>query len=384
MAAVAKLKVGLVLDSGLDKPDGVQQYVLAIGEWLRGQGHDVHYLVGQTKRSDLANVHSLSRSITVRFNGNSGAIPLGASRRKLRRFMAAQQFDVLHVQMPHHPWLAQRLVLAAGPRTAIIGTFHVAPYNRLVSVANKALGVWLKPSLRRFDRIVGVSPAAADFARQTFGISTEVLPNVIDYERFHRAKPLRQYADKNTLTILFLGRLVPRKGCLLLLEAIDILGQQPGVPAYQVVICGKGPLEKNLRQFVKQHDLAVSVQFLGFVSEADKPRYYASADIAVFPSSGGESFGIVLPEAMASGRAVVLAGDNPGYRSVMSPQPDLLFPANTPEVLAEKLAYYLQNEPPRQVMRHWGMTYARKFDVNLVGKQLLDIYSQALRKRRSP
>jgi phosphatidylinositol alpha-mannosyltransferase len=382
MATSAKLKIGLVLDSGLDKPDGVQQYVLAIGEWLRSQGHDVHYLVGQTDRPDIMNVHSLSRSVTVRFNGNRGSIPVMASRRKLRKFLAAEQFDVLHVQMPHHPLLAQRLVLEASPRTAIIGTFHVAPYSRLVSLANKGLGRWLQPSLRRFDQIVSVSPAAADFARQTFHITTTVLPNVIDYHRFQAAKPLPQYADKGTLTILFLGRLVPRKGCQLLLEALALI-DRAAVPEFRAVICGRGPLQSKLHQFSAQHQLNSIVDFVGFVSEDDKPRYYASADIAVFPSSGGESFGIVLPEAMASGRAVVLAGDNPGYRSVMEPQPVLLFDTGDARALAKKIEYYLCHQPQRLAMQKWATGYAKTFDVAVIATRLLDIYTRALHKRRA-
>jgi len=384
MAAPAKpkpLKVGLVLDSGLDKPDGVQQYVLAVGEWLRDQGHDVHYLVGQTRRRDIENLHSLSRSVKVRFNGNDGSIPLFARKAKLKAFLAAEKFDVLHVQVPHHPLLAQRIILAADDGTAVIGTFHIAPYSKLVTVANRALGVWLKPSLRRFDKIVSVSSAAADFARQTFGIKTEVLPNVIDYGRFHAAKPLAEYED-DVFTILFLGRLVPRKGCQLLLEAVARLNGSGDLPKFRVLVCGRGPLEAKLRRFADEHGLNSTVNFVGFVSEADKPRYYASADIAVFPSSGGESFGIVLLEAMASGRAVVLAGDNPGYSSVMAPQPDLLFDAKDSDALAEKLAYYMGSKSRRQQMQTWGADYVKQFDVNTVGTKLLNIYYQALRKRR--
>jgi phosphatidyl-myo-inositol alpha-mannosyltransferase len=377
-----RLKIGLVLDSGLDKPDGVQQYVLALGGWFRDQGHEVHYLVGQTKRRDIANVHSLSRSIKVRFNGNNGSIPLIAGRRKLRRFLAAEQFDVLHVQMPHHPLLAQRIVLAAGPRTAIIGTFHVAPYNRLVTSGNKVLGRWLRPSLRRFDHIVSVSSAAAAFALETFHIETEVLPNVIDYPRFHEAAPLARYEDKNVLTILFLGRLVPRKGCQQLLRAIALMSNNRGLPKFRVVICGKGPLEAKLRQFVSRHRLEGLVTFAGFVSEADKPHYYASADISVFPSSGGESFGIVLLEAMATGNSTVLAGDNPGYRSVMAPRPELLFPPEDAAALAQKLTYYLEHEPARLAAGKWAANYAKTFDVAIVGVKLLDMYRKALRKER--
>jgi phosphatidylinositol alpha-mannosyltransferase len=381
MAIAKSLKVGLVLDTSLDPTDGVQQYVVGVGEWLRGQGHDVHYLVGESSRQDLQNVHSLARNISVRFNGNRTTMPLPTSRRKLAVFLVAQKFDVLHVQVPHSPFMAQRLILAAGTNTAVIGTFHILPYGRLATVGNRGLGLWLRPSLKRFDQIVSVSPAAAEFARVSFGIKTDVLPNVIDYNRFHVAKPLTRY-DKQKLTILFLGRLVPRKGGQLLLEAVTKLATQTNVPPFRVVICGKGPLEGHLRQYVSQNQLTELVEFTGFVSEADKPRYYASADISVFPSSGGESFGIVLLEAMASGCAAVLAGDNPGYHSVMAPQPDLLFdPTKAPE-LAAKLGNYLGSAETRQAKAKWGAKYAAGFDVEIVGAKLLAIYQQALRKRR--
>jgi phosphatidylinositol alpha-mannosyltransferase len=381
MAGAAKLKIGLVLDTSLDPADGVQQYVIDMGEWLRGQGHDTHYLVGQTERHDLPNIHSLARNIGVRFNGNQTTIPLPASRRKLKRFLAEHQFDVLHVQTPHSPFMAQKLVLAADPGTAVIGTFHILPYGRLATWGNRALGIWLRPSLKRFDQIVSVSAAAAGFARQSFGVNTEVLPNVVDYRRFHGAQPLPQY-DNSKLTILFLGRLVPRKGCQLLLEAVARLHKTAKVPDFRVVICGRGPLEAKLQAYVQQNGLQDMVEFAGYIDEAAKPHYYASADLAVFPSSGGESFGIVLLEAMAGGRAAVLAGDNPGYRSVMAPQPDLLFDPTDAKGLAEKLSLYLNNTKERQALADWGGSYAAGFDVNQVGRKLLTIYNKALRKRR--
>ncbi len=374
------LKVGLVLDDGLDKPGGVQEYILAIGEWLRHEGHDVHYLVGETKRQDISGVHSLARNVRVRFNGNSLSIPLPTSRRKLSDFLKAENFDILHVQIPYSPFMGQRVVLAASKHTAVIGTFHILPYGRLPVLGNKALGVWLKPSLRRFDQIFSVSQAAADFACTSFGITSVILPNVIDYQRFHNAKPMPGMDDAGP-TILFLGRLVPRKGCQLLLEALVRVVQDKQAPAFRVLICGSGPLEAKLRQFVERNGLQDIVEFVGFVTEADKPRFYASADIAVFPSSSGESFGIVLLEAMASGKAAVLAGDNPGYRSVMSPQPNLLFDPKDASVLAEKMVRYLRNSRLRQDMSRWGETYAKGFDVNVVGLRLLDVYYKALLKR---
>jgi phosphatidylinositol alpha-mannosyltransferase len=373
------LVIGLVLDTSLDPPDGVQQYVIGLGEWLRGQGHEVHYLVGQTEHRQLPNVHSLSRNITVQFNGNRTTIPLFANRKKIHEVLRRYNFDVLHVQTPHHPFVAQPLVLAANRRTAVIGTFHIAAYNWLVTVGNWLLGWWLRPSLKRFDQIVSVSPAAADFARRTFHIKTEVLPNVIDYQLYHEAKPLSQY-DDDVLTILFLGRLVPRKGCRLLLEAVAQLAQDKELPAFRVVLCGKGSEAGKLQRFANRNGLHDVVEMTGFVDEADKPRYYASADIAVFPSSGGESFGIVLLEAMASGLAAVLAGDNPGYRSVLEPHQELLFDPYDATALAAKLKEYLINERLRTAAGRWGTDYSRQFDINVIGQKLLAVYHQALRK----
>lgn len=376
------LKVGLVLDTSLDPTDGVQQYVLTIGAWLSSKGHEVHYLVGETSQRQLPNLHSLAKNVSVRFNGNRTTIPLPTSRRKLKAFLRENKFDVLHVQVPHSPFMAQRLVLAADPETAIVGTFHILPYSWLARTANKALGIWLKPSLKRFDKMLAVSPAAAAFSESSFGVPAEVLPNVVDYPLFNQAQPLERYSD-DALTILFLGRLVHRKGCLTLLRATAKLVKKPGdLPKFRVVICGKGPLEAKLRQYVLEHNLDAYVEFTGFVSEEDKPRYYASADISVFPSSGGESFGIVLLEAMASGRAAVLAGDNPGYRSVMEAQPDLLFDPKNGDQLANKLAEYLKNSQKRQDMSAWGADYTKSFDTEVVGQKLVAIYQQALRKRR--
>lgn len=374
------MKIGLVLDTSLDPPDGVQQYVIGVGEWLRSQGHDIHYLVGETTRTDLPHVHSLARNFKVRFNGNHTTIPLPASRRMLRRFLAEQQFDVLHVQTPHNPFLAQKIILEADPHTAVIATFHVLPQGRLPVFATYVLGWWLRPSLRRIDRMLSVSTAAAKFEQRTFGVKSEVLPNVFDYPLFRTAKPLKQYTD-GVLTILFLGRLVPRKGCRYLLEAVARLDRST-LPKFRVVVCGKGPLLPELQKYVHDHGLQDIVSFVGFVSEADKPRYYASADIAVFPSTGGESFGIVLIEAMAAARGPVLGGDNPGYATVLEPFPTQLFNPREPAVLAVHLKHYLTNAAMREKLAALQKDYVRQFDVAAVGARLLEIYAEALQSRR--
>jgi phosphatidylinositol alpha-mannosyltransferase len=376
-----RLKIGLVLDDGLDAPDGVQQYILALGHWLTRQGHEVRYLVGFTKRRDIPGLYSLSKNVSVRFNGNRMSIPLPAKRSAIQKVLSAEAFDVLHVQVPYSPFMAARLIKAAPQSTAVIGTFHIAPNGSVVTLGTKALGLWLRPSLRRFDDMVGVSQAAVSFAAETFGGASGIVPNMIEYPRFNSADPFKRY-DDGVPTILFLGRLVPRKGCRLLLEAATKLMHDNIVPEFRIVICGKGPLEAELKEYVTQHDLTSIVEFAGFVEEADKPKYYASANVSVFPSSGGESFGIVLLEAMASGKAAVLAGDNPGYRSVMSPRSELLFDPLDPAGLAERIKMLLTDREKRMDAAAWGAAYAAEFDSEKVGTRLLERYDAALRKRR--
>jgi phosphatidylinositol alpha-mannosyltransferase len=376
---VKQLKIGFILDTSLDPPDGVQQYILSLGKWLTTQGHDVHYLVGETKRSDLANIHSLSKNVNVTFNGNKMTIPLWANHAKVKQQFQSYQFDVLHVQSPHHPLMAQYIINRASSRTAVISTFHILPYNNLARFLNRVLGVMLKPSLHRLDTALSVSSTAAIFQKQTFGVDSQVLPNVFDYDRFASAQPF-EWADDDTLTILFLGRLVERKGCQYLLNAISQLDTDT-LPKFRVVICGKGAMQSELEKFVVDKNLQDIVEFTGFVTEEDKPRYYASADISVFPSTSGESFGIVLLEAMASGQSAVLAGDNPGYATVMDTRPETLFNPKETAQLAGKLTSLLLDVKQRKQLANWGASHAVQYDVNVVGPKLIDYYQIAIAKR---
>ena len=379
--ANAALKIGFVLDDSLDKADGVQQYILTLGAWLSVQGHDVHYLVGQTSRRDLASIHSLSKNLAVRFNHNRMSMPLPASKKAIRALLDLEQFDILHVQLPYSPWLAGRIISASGSQTAVIGTFHIVPHDFTVKAASKVLAVWTRASLQRFDEILSVSSAAQSFAKKTFKIDSQILPNVVDYQRFAKARALEKYKGK--LTIVYLGRLVPRKGCMLLLQALDqLLKQAHDLPAFRVVICSRGPLEARLKAYASEHHLESCVEFTGFVSEKDKPRYLASADIAVFPSTGGESFGIVLIEAMAAGHAAVLGGNNVGYASVMQERQDLLFPPKNIAAFADKLSVFLRHKAQRLEAKNWGKEHAKQFDVAVVGKKLLAVYDEALRKKQ--
>jgi phosphatidylinositol alpha-mannosyltransferase len=372
------VKIGLVLDDTLDTPDGVQQYVLSVGRWLSEQGHDVHYLVGATTRTDIPNVHSLSRNFKVRFNGNRMSIPIPLLRRRLKQFLAEQQFDVLHVQVPYSPFLAGYLIKVAPPATAVIGTFHILPYSRLVTLANHFLAICNRRSGKRFDRMLAVSAPARDFAKRVFGYDPEVAPNPVRLSQFSDAT-----SDSTTTNILFLGRLVPRKGAQYLLQAVAYMREHQLYSAdVQVLIGGKGELRAEMERFVQEHGLQDVVHLYGFIDEAHKAQFLAQADIVAYPSTAGESFGIVLLEGMAVARGVVLAGNNPGYASVMSPYPAQLFNPTDVPALAKKLAWYLDRPAERQAAAIAQRAYVQHFDIAVVGQRLLTVYERALQSRK--
>lgn len=375
------MKIGFVLDDSLDKADGVQQYILTLGRWLHEHGHNVHYLVGETHRKDIANVHSLARNARVRFNGNRMSTPLPASKDKLKSLLQKQNFDILHVQMPYSPWLAGRLVRLASSSTAIVGTFHILPFARRERVATHALRPLIRGSLKRFDHVFAVSKPAAIFARKSLKLHATVLPNVVDLARFQDSKPFPKYKD-GKITIVFLGRLVPRKGCLHLLEALAALHAKHQLQQVRVLVCGSGPEQAALERYSHDKHLGHAVHFTGFVSELDKPRYLASADIAVFPSLAGESFGIVLIEAMAAGSGVVMGGDNVGYHSVLGARPDQLVTPGDTKAFTKSLLHFIRNARARQQANRWQAQAITQYDVAIVGPQMIARYQEVLQRRQ--
>jgi len=340
----------------------------------------VSYLVGQSALPSWhgGQVYSLSRNLRVRWGGNRLSMPLVPHLGQIKRVLAEKQFDVVHVQVPYSPFMAQPVIHKLQPQTALVGTFHVYPAHKLAIVGSKALKILYGRSLRRFDAQLSVSSAAQAFAKAAYGIDSVVSPNVVDLARFKTAETAER---DNRQRIVFLGRLVERKGGQQLLAAFARLRQNH--PQVELVIAGDGPQRTQLEKFVKQNKLKKSVRFLGYVSEADKPAILASADIACFPSLYGESFGIVLIEAMASGAGVVLGGNNPGYASVLEDQPQLLVDPKNAADFASRLEKLLSNNTLRQRLHDWQQTAVKKYDVRTVGPQVLAVYRQVIAKRRA-
>ncbi len=376
---IRKLKIGYVLDDGLDRLDGVQQYVLTISRWMKQQGHEVHYLCGETSTTDIENLHSLSRNLKVQFNGNGLTSPLPASNKKIKRLLAREMFDVLHIQVPYSPFMAAKVIKFAPPHTAIIGTFHILPYNFLSRYGNRVLGFMLRRNLRLFDAHIAVSKPAQNFAKQSFGIQTIVLPNAVDVSLFSGNQPTRRVS--RVIQLLFLGRLVERKGCKQLLFAVKQL-RALGIENFQLSVCGDGPQRQSLEQFVTDNGLEGFVNFKGFIDEADKPATLAAADIAIFPSISGESFGIVLIEAMAAGAGVVIGGNNPGYMSVLESDETIFDPRNTEE-LTSLLKKLVAEEGLRAQLHARQQKLIRKYDVGDVAPKILNIYTDCIASKES-
>lgn len=363
------LKIGFVLDDTLDTPDGVQQYVLTLGTWLSQQGHEVHYLVGESNRKDINNLHSMTRNVRVRFNQNRLSIPMPTRKSQIVQKLSQLNLDVLHVQMPYSPMFAGRVVSCAPQRTMVVGTFHIVPASWLHSAGARSLELLNRRTLKRFNHIISVSTAAQQFAKTVFGINSVVIPNAVSV-RSMQSTPVVQDIPH----IVFLGRLVERKGCQYLLAALKQL-QAQYMGEYKVTIAGKGPLLNKLKAWATKNQLR-HVNFCGYLPETEKPALLASADIAVFPSTGGESFGIVLIEAMAAGARVVIGGDNVGYRSVLGAHPILLVDVRNSKIFADKLQYFLENKKARDEATKWAELAIHQYDVAVVGEKILNIYKK--------
>lgn len=367
------LRIGLVIDDTLDRPDGVQQFVLLLGSWLVGRGHKVFYIAGETSRKDIKGVYSVSRTFKVSFNGNTLQIPLPASRRNVRALLRELKLDVLHVQMPYSPFMAGRIIRNVTTER-LVGTFHILPYSRIAAIGTRVLGAVQSRQLKRFSGISATSPASQAFAQSHYHVLPSVIPNAVDLKRF---KPAATQLASKQFRVVFLGRLVERKGALYLLKAIASLPMSVQ-QHLDIVIGGDGPLRTDLEKYARQYCSHADIAFVGFIDESHKPTFLAGADLAVFPSISGESFGIVLTEAMAAGSGVVVGGANPGYRSVLGDWPQCLFdPTNTAQ-FADTILRFYEDKKLREHTFKLQQQAVVQYDISVVGKKFERMYQDSL------
>lgn len=375
------MKIALVIDDALARPDGVQEYVRTIGRAMGELGHEVHVLCsGEAGEppAGIASVHSLTSNVGVTFNGNGLRTPKPTSGRRLREHLAAERYDVIHVQTPHSPFFAARVVREArrvqGDAVRIVATFHILPDGAVSEWGTRALGLTLRRNLRLFDAFAAVSAPAAAFAKRAFGVDAEVIPNAVRVDEIAAQASARPWpADaRDRVVIAFLGRLVERKGAAELLEAVAIL--PPDVlDGVAVRIGGKGPLRDRIEQLVIDRGLGEVVSLEGFVSDEAKPGFMAAADLAVFPATGGESFGIVLTEAMAAGAGAVLGGDNPGYAWTLDNPAAVIDPRDI-GAFAARLATLVGDVEARSDLHAQQAARVRDFDMSVVAERVLSLY----------
>lgn len=371
------MKVAFVIDDALDKPDGVQAYVRSLALYLGQAGHEVHVLcsgeAGQPPTGVKA-VHSLTRNVGVRFNGNSLRTPLPASRARIRRLLEAERFDVIHVMSPHSPVFAARVVEEARALQArtvrIVGSFVILPDGRGSDFGTKALGRMLRRNVRKFDAFTGLSGPATEFATSAYKVACVTSPAPIEVEamRSQAARKPWPAVREGAVVIAFLGRLVDRKGVLELVEALAAIPYELR-QKIEVRIGGRGALLPQVEAAVESNGLASVVSLCGFVSDEDKAGFLAAADIAVFPATGGESFGIVLIEAMAAGAGAVLAGDNPGYSWTIG-DPEAVVDATDTAAFAARLTALIADGSLRETLNARQQERLKEFDLARVGEQL--------------
>jgi phosphatidylinositol alpha-mannosyltransferase len=367
------MKVGFVLDDTLDGADGVQQYILLLGSWLARHGHDVHYLTTQSSRTDIENLHSLGKHLRIKFNRNVVPLVLPTSARRITEVLQREQFDVLHVQMPYGPAFGARVISLAPATTAVVGTFHIAPYSKTEKALSSVLGYWLKPSKVHLDAVMSVSLPAQKLAADSFGLTSTIIPNMVDVASYRLAESLNRHEPTR---LIFVGRLVERKGCEHLIRSLALVNAP-----FKLTVVGDGNQRDKLAKLCHKLKLNEVVTFAGFVDESQKRKLLSQSDIAIFPATGGESFGIVLIEAMAAGSCIVLAGNNPGYASVMGETSEALVDPLDHHSFAKDIETYIQDKTKALNLYKAQQKLVKQYDVEAVAPAVLGIYQKAIANR---
>lgn len=359
-------------------PGGVTAHVSQLAHELSNFGHEVQVLAPHSASrecNDPATFVPLGRSVPVPSGGSIARVSLSWwLYRKIRTLLEQESFDIIHLHEPLAPILP--LCVLQFSNAVNIGTFH-AYYSRqhLYRISHPLIKRWHQ----RLHGGIAVSPAARRYVHNTFPMDYKIIPNGIDVDHFAaNPSPWPQYQDGKT-NILFVGRLEKRKGLKYLLEAYSRLKWE--LPNIRLLVVGPGNPDKDSHRILSARNLQ-DVEFLGRVSYDELARYYATADIFCAPATGAESFGIVLLEAMASGKPIV-ASDIEGYNGVVSHgQQGLLVPSRDSEALADTLGYLVRNPDLARRMGATGRQTVEKYRWDTVARQVESFYYDCLESVR--
>ena len=361
------MKIGIVCPYSWDVPGGVQFHVRDLAEVLLTRGHEVSVLAPADDDTPLpAYVVPAGRAVPVPYNGSVARVNFGPiSAARVRRWLREGEFDVLHIHEPATPSLSVLACWAAsGP---IVATFHTA---NLRSRAMLAAYPILEPALEKISARVAVSEDARRTLVEHMGGDAVLIPNGVFVDRFAAAEPEPSWRG-DAGTVGFIGRLdEERKGLATLLAAFaEVEAARPGV---RLLVAGRGDIDE-VAEDIPAH-VRASVTFLGEVSETDKARLLRTIDVYVAPNLGGESFGIILVEALAAG-APVLASDLDAFRRVLDDgRVGVLFPTGDVAALAAALTGLLSDDAKRIALCEAGSRWVRRYDWETVASDLVAVY----------
>ncbi|MEE2040561.1 glycosyltransferase family 4 protein [Nocardiopsis sp. CT-R113] len=367
------MRVGLVCPYAWDVPGGVQQHVGDLAEALTGMGHQVSVLapVGDAEGAELPDhLVNAGRPVPVRYNGSVARLSFGPrTASRVRRWIAEGGFDVLHVHEPSAPSVSLLACWAAdGP---LVATFHTSnPRSRAMAASSRAL----RSATEKINGRIAVSEAARRTLVEHVGGDAVLIPNGVAVRSFERASALPGWPGEGG-SLGFLGRLdEPRKGLSVLLDAFALMA--PERPGLRLLVAGPGDREAALAAV--PDDLRARVVPLGRLDAADKARAYRSADVFCAPNLGGESFGIVLTEAMASGAAIV-ASDIPAFSAVLEGgAAGDLFSAGDPADLAARAGALLDAPERRRRLSRAARLAVRAYDWETVAADVARVYETVL------
>jgi phosphatidylinositol alpha-mannosyltransferase len=360
-----RLRVGIVCPYSLDVPGGVQAHVVDLARALRTLGHTVEVLAPADEDTPVPDfVTPTGRAVSVRYNGSVARVAFGpVSYARVRRWLTAHTFDVLHIHEPTTLSIsALALMIAHGP---IVVTFHTSTERSRVLTAFRGIA---RPLMEKVTARIAVSPLARRVQVEHLGGDAVEIPNGVDVARYAVGPRLPNRPPGPVVG--FVGRFdEPRKGMPVLLDALRALG--PDAP--RLLVVGRG--DENA--LVKEAD-GLALDVLGPVDDSTKAAALRSVDVFCAPQLGGESFGMVLTEAMAAG-APVLAGDLDAFRAVLGDPPaGELFAAGDADALAAALRALFADPARRARLAAAGRERVARFDWSVVAAEVVRVYRVAM------
>jgi phosphatidylinositol alpha-mannosyltransferase len=338
------------------------------------RGHDVRIITAShgPQRASEGDILRIGVGFSVPLNGSMGTLTFSPRYLgQVRELLARERFDILHLHEPFVPFLS--LFLLRESHSVNVATFHAyAGFSPSYELGSRVM----EGHAARLHGRIAVSAAARHFIDRFFPGDYKVIPNGVDVPYFARAVPLARWQDGSP-NVLFVGRHEPRKGLLDLLKAHRIL-RRTGHDN-RLLVVGSGPQEREARRYVATRGLQ-EVEFLGRVSDVEKAQLLRTADVFASPATGGESFGIVLLEAMAAG-APIVASDIHGYKGVVRRgREGLLVPPHEPKELATAIARLLDDPALRASMGEAGRARAEEFSWPRVTAKVEDYYGFVIRR----